>query len=147
MSFPIGSKVRLTGPGWEDDGYTPPNGTEVVVTVDRREVGDGSAGGFIWGETEEPWYVMHDGYWAAELVDVKVPGENNYEQVKGLEPGTIFQFGKGSPWLRTTTGVLDLLAATYPVAATLARTDWIPTYWRKLHHDITVLYVEPSLAE
>jgi hypothetical protein len=68
--FPIGTKVRLTGRLWDGEYGSPANGTIVTVTETPDSVEPSSAGGFFWGNIENgPWYVDHDGDWAAEAVE------------------------------------------------------------------------------
>lgn len=66
--FPVGTRVRLTGPDWDSD-YPVERGLRrgLVVTITGHDVGEGD-GEFVAGLDTIPWYASREGAWAAEPV-------------------------------------------------------------------------------
>lgn len=71
-----------------------------------------------------------------------IDDRNLYEKVEALTPGTVFQVERGAPWLRTETGIHDLLIAAHYPTSPINKSKEIPVNWRSERYNVTVLFEE-----
>jgi hypothetical protein len=83
--FEPGTRVRLTGPGW-DDAYPAEHGLRrgLIVTIEECSMYDGD-GAFVAGVDKSPWYVERGGHWAAEPVEALPEYSALQEALQGAE--------------------------------------------------------------
>jgi hypothetical protein len=103
---------------------------EACGTKRARAVDSGDRGAYVLGS----WYESE--------VEIVVEGDNRdlYEKVEALPVGAVFQVERGTPWLRTETGVHDLLIAAHYPTSPINKPNEIPESWRGERYDVTVLF-------
>lgn len=80
----------------------------------------------------------------AEELTPLTPPVSLYEKVLAMGPGTVFRVGDeygerfGAPWMKTVSGILDLI----PYGRITPRED-IPSGWMNFYRDVVVLYTPP----